>query len=142
MLEAVDLFQLSDPHRAARAFQELIRRGAPLLPLTRKLPEAEFEDAGHAGRATAGLDAPIQLCKIPSRPEAALELIRAAAGAADDQPFAENDRPGGQRCQQQDPQDDLDRHARLQDEADDRQLLTHSLWLLQRETPAAVSAAG
>ncbi len=93
MLEPVDLLQLRDPHRAARTLQQLIGWSASVLALTRELPEPELEDAGHSRSAAARFDRPVQLRQIPARPETGLELVGAPAGAADDQAFAENDRP-------------------------------------------------
>src|SRR5262249_51458384 len=130
-----------DPHGPGRSLEELIRRRPTLLPLAREFPKAELENARHAGRPAARLDGPVQLREIASRPEAVLEMVGVAARPADDQPLTEDDRPGGQRGQHQDAEHDLDGDARLQDETDDRKLLTHSHWLLQRENPAGASAA-
>ena len=100
VLEPVDLLQLRDAHRAARAFEQLVRRRAALLALARELAEAELEDARHARRAAARLDAAIELREVAAGPEAVLELVRLAPRAADHHALAEDDRPGGERGEQ------------------------------------------
>src|SRR5205807_1084652 len=105
-LEPVDLLELRDAHRAPRALEQLLApTGA--LTLARKLAEAELEDAGHAGRAAARLDRPVQLCQVIARPEAALEPVGFAARAPDVAALAEYDRPGAERGEQQYANDDL-----------------------------------
>ena len=58
--------------------------------------------------------------------ESQAEAWAAWARTPDHEPLAEDDRPRGQRGEQQNRNDDLHRDARLHDEADDRKLVTHS----------------
>src|SRR6185369_8782428 len=124
VLEPVDLPQLRDAHRAARAFEQLLAVGGA-LPQACELAETELEDAGHAGGAALRLDGAIQGCEVIARPESSLEPIGIAPCAADDAPLAKDDRPGAERREQQQRNDDLHRHARLHDESQDRERLTH-----------------
>src|SRR5207248_10757043 len=75
LLQAVDLLQLRDAHRAARAFQHRVRGIVGLLAQTRELAEAELEDARHASRTTARLDRAVELGEIATGPELILELL-------------------------------------------------------------------
>ena len=120
-----------------------------LLPQARELAEAELKDAGHAGGAAARLDRAIQLRQVvrPTRSCSRSDRPRAAR-APMTQALAKDDGPGHERGEQQDADDDLHRHAGLRDEANNRQLITHSpsspppVMADSREIPAAASAAG
>ena len=97
-----------DAHRAARAFEQLLRRNAALLE-ARELAEAGFEDARHAGGAAAAFDLPVQRGEVAALPEAVLEVLGFVVRARQQRALAEDDGPGQQRGQQQQAHDDLHR---------------------------------
>src|SRR6185437_3290422 len=126
-------------HGAARALQQLLGVGGTLAQAG-KLAEAELEDAGHTGRPAVRLDGTVQLRQVVARPEAALETIRLAARAVDAAALAEDDRPGGERGEQQQPDHELHRHARLHDQAQNRQLVTHGSTPARPAPPSEIAA--
>src|SRR5262249_6755360 len=136
VLEAVDLLQLGDAHGAPRALQQLLAACCTLTQ-ARKLAKAEFEDAGHAGGAALRFDRAVQRRQIITGPEAAFEAVGFAACAADAAPLAEDDGPGTERGQQQQRNDDLHRYARLHDEPEDGERLSH-----RRQPPRPGRRAG
>src|SRR6185437_10463059 len=125
VLQSIDLLQLRHAHGASRALEELIGGDRPLLALAGELAKAELENARHAGRAAVRLDRPIELCEIPARPEVVLELVRLAYRAPEEQSLPEDDGPGSERGEQQQPHHDLHGDAGLDHQADDGELSVH-----------------
>src|SRR6185312_3689746 len=119
--------QLRHAHPAPRALEELIRGNGSLLALPRKLAEAEFEDARHAGGAAVGLYRAVELREIAAGPEVVLELVRLAHRAPEKQALPEDDGPGAERGKEQQPDHDLDGDARLDHQANNGELSVHIL---------------
>src|SRR6185437_12917987 len=117
VFQPVDLLQLRHAHRPPRALEELIRGDGSLLALARELAKAELEDARHADRAAVRLDRAIKLREIAAGPEVVLELIRLARRAPEHESLPEDDGPGSERGEEQQPDDDLYGYARLDDQA-------------------------
>src|SRR5207247_518704 len=75
VLEPVHLAELRHAHRAARAFDELVRRETRLLLEPSKLAEPRLEDPGHAERCRLrARDLAVQVVEVPAGPERLLEL--------------------------------------------------------------------
>jgi hypothetical protein len=127
LLQPVDLLELRHAHGASRAVEQHLGRHAGLLPQSCKLAKPQLEDAFHAGGVGARLDGAVQVGEFAAGPEGILEPVGVGARAAQQMPLGEDDGPGDHRRPQQQGNDELHDPARMQHQADHRQLLLHQL---------------
>ena len=117
--------ELRHAHRAARAFEQLLRAKPPCLSRANSRKPNSKMLAMPCGVASRPRDLPVQRGEVAALPEARLRNSAAASMACDSTRACEDDGPGHERREQQQPHDDLHDRARVEHQPDDRQFVVH-----------------
>src|SRR5690606_29842196 len=121
----VHLPELRNVHRPPRAFDDLLGRQPAFLPQAPELAKARLEDAGHALRRLLRRHFPIQRGQIAARPEAVLELVRAAHCLLQRPALLDDHHPGRDRENQKEQHHRLHDEGCLHDQSQYVQLVAH-----------------